>query len=36
VARFIWDGASPLGMIKFLRFFPRSVFKRKTQLLPFM
>jgi len=35
-ARLDWDGSSPLGLMKFLRFFPRDVFKRKTQLLPFM
>lgn len=31
-----WDGSRPLGMIKFLRCFPRSVFKRKIELFPFM
>ena len=35
-AKLDWDGSSPLGLIKFMRFFPRAVFKRKTQLLPFM
>jgi len=35
-AKLGWDGSRPLGLIKFMRCFPRSVFKRKIQLLPFM